>query len=102
GPRSRIKRWTQEPSMISPLRLTVPAPGGERLDRFLAAAQTDLSRSRLQSLIRDGLVSVNSRPARASHRLRGGDAIEVVLPALPASHALEPEPLTAGIVFEDE
>jgi 23S rRNA pseudouridine1911/1915/1917 synthase len=89
--------------MTAPLKLTVPAPGsGERLDRFLAAAQTDLSRSRLQTLIRQGLVSVNGRPARASQRLRGGDAIEVALPPLSEPTRLEPEPLPLSIVFEDE
>jgi 23S rRNA pseudouridine1911/1915/1917 synthase len=81
----------------------VPAPSdGERLDRFLAGAQTDLSRSRLQSLIRGGRVSVNGRPARASLRLRPGDAVEVEpLPEV-ASGALEPEALPLVVVFEDE
>src|SRR2546426_6801027 len=89
--------------MISPLRLKVPAPGsGERLDRFLATAQTDLSRSRLQTLIRDGRVSVNGRPARASQRLRPGDAIEVELPPARGASALEAEPLPVSVVFEDE
>jgi 23S rRNA pseudouridine1911/1915/1917 synthase len=72
------------------------------LDRFLAAVQTDLSRSRLQTLIRDGRVSVNGRPARASQRLRHGDAIEVELPPARDASDLEPEPLPVSVVFEDE
>ena len=40
---------------MSRLDLRVPeSAAGGRLDRFLAAAQPDLSRSRLQALIRDG------------------------------------------------
>jgi len=89
--------------MTQSLRLSVPPPGrGERLDRFLAQAQTDLSRNRLQALIRDGHVRVNGRPGRASQRLQDGDAIEVLLPAREASRGPEAEPLPLRIVFEDE
>ncbi len=84
------------------LDLPVPAPSiGERLDRFLAAAQTDLSRSRLQSLIRGGRVRVNGAPARASQRLRHGDRVEVELPAARATR-LVPEAIALSIVFEDD
>jgi 23S rRNA pseudouridine1911/1915/1917 synthase len=84
------------------LELSVPAPSaGERLDRFLASAQEDLSRSRLQALIREGRVRVNGEPARASLRLSDGDRIEVTLPeARPMT--LEPEALPLEIVHEDE
>src|SRR2546425_644085 len=89
--------------MTASLQWTVPAPSsGERLDRFLAAAQTDLSRSRLQTLIRAGLVSVNGRPARASQRVRSGDAVAIELPPTREASALEPESLPLSVVFEDE
>src|SRR5262245_66546718 len=74
-------------SVMRVLDLSVPSPGsGERLDRFLAAAQTDLSRSRLQGLIEAGRVQVNGRPVRAALRLREGDRVRVEIP--------EPEPTT--------
>ena len=84
------------------LELTVPGPqAGERLDRFLAAAQADLSRSRLQGLIRDGRVLVNGRAARASHRLHSGDQVRVDLP--PArTVALAPEDIPLAILHQDE
>jgi 23S rRNA pseudouridine1911/1915/1917 synthase len=83
------------------LDFPVPAPSiGERLDRFLAAAQTDLSRSRLQSLIRGGRVHVNGSPARASQRLRPGDRVVVELPA-PRDTRLVPEAMVLSVVFED-
>jgi len=72
------------------------------LDRFLAAAQTDLSRSRLQLLIRDGHVSVNGRAARASMRLRDGDRVEVEIPPAAAAVTLEPEDLPLAVVHEDD
>jgi 23S rRNA pseudouridine1911/1915/1917 synthase len=71
------------------------------LDRFLATAQADLSRSRLQSLIRDGRVRVNGVPGRASQRLRPGDLVSVEIPA-PAGTELAPEARSLDIVFEDE
>jgi 23S rRNA pseudouridine1911/1915/1917 synthase len=83
------------------LELSVPTPsGGERLDRFLAAAQADLSRSRLQQLIREGRVRVNGMRARASHRLRDGDRISVEIEE-PQATTLEPEDLPVVLVYED-
>ena len=70
------------------------------MDRFLAAVQTDLSRSRLQGLIRDGRVQVNGRPGRASQRLRDGDRVRVEVPD-PAPSTLTPEPLPLTIVHAD-
>jgi len=83
------------------LDLSVPSPGsGERLDRFLAAAQTDLSRSFLQGLIAAGRVQVNGRPVRAALRLREGDRVRVEIPEPePTSLIAEAAPLT--IVHED-
>jgi 23S rRNA pseudouridine1911/1915/1917 synthase len=84
------------------LEIKVPAPqAGERLDRFLAAAQADLSRSRLQSLIREGRVEVNGHPARASLRLRPGDRVCVDLPP-PRTLALTPEAIPLAIVYQDD
>ena len=84
------------------LRYEVPPQAdGERLDRFLAGAQADMSRNRLQALIRDGQVRVNGRPARVSSRLRSGDEVAVELPeAIPTT--LLPEPLALVIVHQDE
>ncbi len=70
------------------------------MDRFLAMAQADLSRSRLQALIRTGHVRVNGVVARAAHRLRPGDRIQVVIPEVPLPR-LEPEDRPLDIVFED-
>lgn len=78
------------------------ADAGERLDRFLAAAAADLSRTRIKKLIETGHVSIDgalvSDPAR---HLRCGETALLCLPppedALPAG---EKVPLT--VVYEDE
>jgi 23S rRNA pseudouridine1911/1915/1917 synthase len=84
------------------LELVVPAPrAGERLDRFLAGAQGELSRSRLQALIHEGRVHVNGRAGRASLRLKDGDRVSVDLPP-PRAAALAPEDIPLAIVYQDE
>ncbi len=87
--------------MSRALRITVPdSHSGERLDRALAALHPELSRTALQTLIRDGRVRVNDRPARASLKVAVGDAVTLELPE-PRVLPIEPEPLALAIVYED-
>ncbi len=80
--------------------LEVKEAVGLRLDRFLASALPDMSRSRLQQLIAGGMVSVDGRPARASHKLRGGERIELEVPP-PEPSSVAPEALDIDIRYED-
>ena len=73
---------------------------GARLDRALAAALPELSRSRIQQLLAEGHVQVDGKPARASVRIKGGESVRVVVP--PAAPALPaPEALPLSILHED-
>lgn len=82
--------------------LTVPPDAeGVRLDRFLAErAGLDLSRSRLQRLIREGRVEVEGRPARPSQPVRAGSRIRVRVPP-PEPAAVAPQPIPLDVVYED-
>jgi 23S rRNA pseudouridine1911/1915/1917 synthase len=81
--------------------LTVePASAGARLDRWLSERLTDLSRARLQSLIRGGLVRVDGAASKAAHRLRGGERVEIEVPPA-ADETLTPESVPLSIVYED-
>jgi len=73
-----------------------------RLDKFLVITMPDLTRSRIQTLIRDNLVKVNEAIITKSGWLvNPGDAIEVILPQVIATGLIaEDIPLT--IVFENE
>ena len=73
---------------------------GPRLDAFLATRIEGWSRSRLQRLITDGDVLVNSKTVKASYKLREKDEIDVDLVEAPAS-VFEPENIPLEIVFED-
>jgi len=79
----------------------VPAQArGKRLDQHLAAAFPDLTRARLKSLIDAGLARVDGKAAKPSRRLRGGESIELTVPAAaPVEMAAEDLPLE--ILYED-
>jgi 23S rRNA pseudouridine1911/1915/1917 synthase len=82
--------------------LTVePASAGARLDRWLSERLTDLSRARLQALIRGGLVRVDGAVLKAAHRLRGGERVEIEVPPAPVE-TLAPEAVPLSVVYEDD
>ena len=78
-----------------------------RLDQILVRHVTDvsrMSRTRAQSWIADGLVSVDGVPAaRASVKVREGAAVEVALPgATPLREAPRAEELPLDVIYEDD
>jgi 23S rRNA pseudouridine1911/1915/1917 synthase len=80
---------------------TTAANKGERLDRLLATA-SELSRSRLKTLILAGAVTIDDRTIRdPGHRVNAGDAITV---AIPPDEPAEPqgENIPLNIVHEDD
>ena len=89
-------------SCASMLELTVPpAQAGSRLDLFLTGSLAHLSRSRIQALIRDGHVLLNTRPAKPAEALRAEDVVSWEEPAATPS-LLTPEPADLTILYEDE
>ncbi|MQL52945.1 RluA family pseudouridine synthase [Desulfofundulus thermobenzoicus] len=73
---------------------------GRRLDVFLAGESPDLSRSHIQKLIEEGLVTVNGGPARAGYRVKAGDEVLVEIPP-PRELAVLPEDIPLDIFYED-
>lgn len=74
----------------------------QRLDKFLVNCLPEYSRSRLQSLIREGFVLVNGAPAHKSGQIiEIGDILDVVLPE-PEPSELLPERIPLEIVYEDD
>jgi len=73
---------------------------GERLDAFLAARLPELSRMRIQTLIRDQFILVNGQPAKPRNPVRLGDHITIALPeAVPLDALAQDIPLS--ILYED-
>lgn len=74
----------------------------QRLDKFLTAQLPEFSRSRIQSLIANGCVDVNGRPARkAGQPLEAGFTLTVRIPP-PAPSGLLPENIPLDILFEND
>src|ERR1700744_2125918 len=87
----------------SELRATVAdEQEGMRLDRFLAAAFAEHSRSRLSGLIEAGAVARGGETIKdTNHRVKPGEAYCVVLPeAKPALPQAQDIPL--DVVYEDK
>ena len=74
----------------------------ERLDKFLVQKMAEYSRSRLQSLIKDGLVQVNGDViTKTGFELEAGSQVEVtLLPAQPVG--LIAEDIALKIIFENK
>ena len=87
----------------SVIELEIPADvSPQRVDRYLASCQDlDLSRSRIQRLFDDGLVTIDGRTAVKKQRIKGGETIVLTIPPTPQMH-LEGEDIPIDIVYEDE
>lgn len=84
------------------IELVVKEPGSIRLDKFLTTHLPHYSRSRLQTLIKEGFVWVDGLPARkAGQMLGGGERILVRLPP-PTTTQLIPETIPLDIIFENK
>ena len=71
-----------------------------RLDRFLSLQKTGLSRSRLHTLIDQGMVTRNGQPARPAQKVKAGDRIILTIP--PAREAnLSPQDLPLSVLYQD-
>ena len=85
------------------------ADAGSRLDRFLADAVPDLSRSRIQKLLDEGRItsaaavtgSGETAGLKARDKVRKGDLYVISLPEPQALEA-RPEDIPLDIVYEDE
>jgi 23S rRNA pseudouridine1911/1915/1917 synthase len=78
---------------------TVEKPA-KRLDAWLAASEPEHSRARWQTLIKDGLVTVNDEPAKPNMKLKTGDRVHWTIPA-PVSTETLPEDIPLDILYED-
>lgn len=75
---------------------------GARLDKVLAAAWPEQSRSRIKALIEDGHLNVNAKPVlKLSAKVKAGDVFNLVIP--PAADA-EPaaEDIKLDVLYEDD
>jgi len=83
-------------------RSVAPDAAGQRLDAWIASVDPDLSRSRVQGLVKKGRVRVDGRARPPGYRLRGGEEVAWEVPP-PEEVDLEPDPsVEFSIVYEDD
>lgn len=93
------KRMGQDQS--AEIRRLKATAEGDRLDKYLADACPDLTRTFIKRLVQSGDVSVNGSSARPALRLKPGDNIEIRLP--PSGPAiLLPESIPFEIIYESK
>jgi 23S rRNA pseudouridine1911/1915/1917 synthase len=84
------------------LTLCVPADlGGQRLDVALQKMLPEHSRSRLQSWIKDGLVTVDGNSSTAKTKVWGGESVEVEVQPKPEQQAFKAQEIPLNIIYED-
>jgi len=74
---------------------------GLRLDQFLAS-HLDVSRARVQELIRDEKILLNDSPAKPSFKLCGGERITILGPAARPPLRATAEEIPLDIIYEDD
>ena len=64
---------------------------GIRIDKFVSDAFPDLSRSYIQKLIKEGLITVNNKAVKSNYKVNSEDVLEI----------MEPEPSIPDIIAEN-
>ncbi len=82
------------------LRIRRKLPG-RRLDKYLHGRFPHLSRTALQRLIKQGAITVNGQPTKASYEMCGGDLVELVIPE-PEPMEVIPQQMPLDILYEDD
>ena len=79
---------------------------GDRLDKVLAMAAEDLSRARIQDLVKSGCSRVKRDTVSAtikdpSYRVKCDDVVELDLPP-PVDSTVKPQNIPLDVIFEDD
>jgi 23S rRNA pseudouridine1911/1915/1917 synthase len=83
------------------LQFTILADSTERLDRFLAD-QMAISRTQAARLVAEKRVTVDGKPARASHLLSRGQQVLVEMPDREPPRTIRPAAIPLKVIFEEE
>jgi len=89
------------PSPGSSIELTVSHTRSDsRLDLWLHEQLADLSRARIQALVRNGDITMNGAPTKAHAQVHPGTRIRITMPIV-RDTGLEPEPIALSVLYED-
>lgn len=86
---------------IARVRIEVDCIGPQRIDQFLASQLPELSRSRIQSLLKSGDILLNGARAKAKQNVGSGDSIQVDIPE-PQPEVAQPQDIPLDVLYEDQ
>ena len=72
----------------------------QRLDKYIAKKNLDLSRMMVQKLIEEGNIQVNQKRVKASYLVQAGDKIAIELPEIKEIN-LKAQDIPLNIIYED-
>ena len=73
-----------------------------RIDAYLAEIMQGFSRSKIQKLIKDGLVKVNTQTVKPSYQVNENDEIVIEEADLISNCRIQPENIPLNVVWEDD
>jgi 23S rRNA pseudouridine1911/1915/1917 synthase len=82
------------------LLVSIPPEADGRLDAWLATQLPDLSRARIQALIKEGHITCDDKPVKTNSKPKAGSTLCIRIPA-PAPAIPQPENIPLTIVYED-
>lgn len=80
--------------------MTVDTEKG-RIDKVIATAFPDFSRSQIQTWLKEGYITVNGKDVKSNYKVKQGDDI-VITPKEKKELSLEPQNIPLDIIYEDD
>lgn len=94
-------KMTNSPDKIE--RLIPVEMAGSRFDRVVASLVDDYSRARLQTWIKEGVITLDGQQVAVKHRVKGGEMLIADLPAvMPVEGRAIAEDIDLDVVFSDD
>lgn len=87
-------------TIITPVKIEVDCIEPRRIDQFLVGRFPELSRARIQSLIKSGDIQLNSAKTKAKQNVSSGDLITVEIPEPETAEALSQD-IPLEVLYED-
>ena len=83
------------------MKIEVDCTEPQRIDQFLVSRLAELSRWRIQALLKSGDILLNGTKAKAKQNVHTGDQITVVIPE-PEPAQAQPEDIPLKVIYEDD
>ncbi len=99
---SQQAKNAEQQKVIRRIEITIPSgKSPERIDVFLTRQVAELTRSKANQLISDGILKVDGNTVKPSYKVKPGDFIEFEILSRPPLE-LEPEDIPLDVAYEDK